>query len=96
MKIQDIVVPDLGSFADVPVIDVLVAVGDVVEAETPLVTLETDKASMDVPAPHGGTVSEILVRKGSKVSKGSVIVRLAVDDAVVPTTAAAAPSGAAA
>ena len=96
MKIQDIVVPDLGSFADVPVIDVLVAVGDVVEAETPLVTLETDKASMDVPAPHGGTVSEILVGKGSKVSKGSVIVRLAVDDAVLPTTAAAAPSGAAA
>ncbi len=98
MKIQDIFVPDLGSFADVPVIDVLVAVGDVVETETPLVTLETDKASMDVPAPYGGKVSEILVGKGSKVSKGSVIVRLAVDAATVAAapSAAAAPSVAAA
>ncbi|MBM4232882.1 MAG: dihydrolipoyl dehydrogenase [Gammaproteobacteria bacterium] len=97
MKIQDIVVPDLGSFADVPVIEVLVAVGDVVEAETPLVTLETDKASMDVPAPHAGKVSEILISKGSKVSKGSVIVRLAVEAAtVVPLPApAAAPAPAA-
>jgi len=96
MKIQDIVVPDLGSFADVPVIDVLVAVGDVVEAETPLVTLETDKASMDVPAPHGGKVSEILVSKGSKVSKGSVIVRLAVESAAVAPAVTAAPTAAAA
>ncbi|MBM4214532.1 MAG: dihydrolipoyl dehydrogenase, partial [Gammaproteobacteria bacterium] len=95
MKIQDIVVPDLGSFADVPVIEVLVAVGDVVEAETPLVTLETDKASMDVPAPHAGKVSEILVSKGSKVSKGSVIVRLAVEAATVVPAPAAAPAPAA-
>ena len=76
MKIIDIAVPDLGNFAEVPVIDVLVTAGDVVEAEAPLITLETDKASMDVPAPVGGRLTEILVAKGEKVSKGTVIARI--------------------
>ena len=81
MNIQDIVVPDLGNFADVSVIDVLVAVGDRVEAETPLVTLETDKAAMDVPSPVAGKITELLVAKGSKVSRGTVIAQVAVDSA---------------
>ncbi len=65
---QTIVVPDLGDFADVEVIDVLVKLGDEVAAEQGLVTLETEKASMDVPAPLAGTVLEVKVKKGSRVS----------------------------
>jgi dihydrolipoamide dehydrogenase len=72
----DVIVPDLGNFKDVPVVDVLVAVGDAVEVDTPLVTLETDKASIDVPSSAAGRVAEILVKTGSKVSKGSPLLRL--------------------
>jgi len=90
MSTQEIRVPDLGNFAEVPVIDVLVKVGDAVEAEAPLITLETDKASMDVPTPLAGTVTEVLVQKGVKVSKGSLIARIEVA-AAVATPAAAAP-----
>ena len=64
MSAQDIKVPDLGSFQDVPVIDVLVQPGDVVEVDTPLLTLETDKATMDVPSPIAGTVEAITVVRG--------------------------------
>ena len=77
MSVQDIKVPDLGSFKDVPVIDVLVQPGDVVEVDTPLLTLETDKATMEVPAPIAGTVEAITVTRGAKVSTGSVIARIA-------------------
>jgi dihydrolipoamide dehydrogenase len=66
-------VPDLGDFADVEVIEVLVAPGETVEAEQGLVTLETDKASMDVPASHAGRVVSVAVRVGDKVSAGDVI-----------------------
>jgi dihydrolipoamide dehydrogenase len=76
MSVQDIKVPDLGSFKDVPVIDVLVQPGDVVEVDTPLLTLETDKATMDVPSPIAGTVEAITVTRGAKVSTGSVIARI--------------------
>ncbi|MBM4215124.1 MAG: dihydrolipoyl dehydrogenase [Gammaproteobacteria bacterium] len=96
MKVIDIAVPDLGNFAEVPVIDVLVKVGDTVEAEAPLITLETDKASMDVPAPVGGRLTEILVAKGAKVSKGTVIARIEAEGAAAssspPKPAAAAPA----
>jgi dihydrolipoamide dehydrogenase len=78
----DIVVPDLGNFSEVPVIEVLVAVGDVIERDTPLITLETDKASMDVPSPQAGTVVELLVTAGARVSRGTVIVRVDAVDAV--------------
>jgi dihydrolipoamide dehydrogenase len=70
-------VPDLGDFKDVEVIDVLVRPGDTVEPETPLVTLETDKATMDVPATASGKVLEVVVRKGERVNSGSLLVRLA-------------------
>jgi len=83
----DVTVPDLGNFKDVPVIEVLVAVGDAVEVDTPLITLETDKASIDVPSSAGGRVAEILVATGNKVSKGSLILRL---EAATTTVAAAA------
>ena len=91
MSAQDIKVPDLGSFQDVPVIDVLVQPGDVVEVDTPLLTLETDKATMDVPSPIAGTVEAITVVRGAKVSTGSVIARI-VASASTLAPAAAAPT----
>jgi dihydrolipoamide dehydrogenase len=74
-----ITVPDIGDFKDVEVIEVLVKPGDVVALETPLVTLETEKATMDVPSSAAGTVKSVAIKKGDRVSKGSVIVE--VDDA---------------
>ncbi|MEY3338747.1 MAG: dihydrolipoyl dehydrogenase [Pseudomonadota bacterium] len=91
MKIIDIAVPDLGNFAEVPVIDVLVKAGDVVEAEAPLITLETDKASMDVPAPVAGRLVEILVAKGAKISKGTVIARIESAEVAAVTAPAVPP-----
>ncbi len=72
----DVKVPDIGDFKDVPVIEVLVKPGDAVKPEDALVTLESDKATMDVPAPIAGTVRSIAVKVGDKVSEGSVIVVL--------------------
>jgi dihydrolipoamide dehydrogenase len=89
MSAQDIKVPDLGSFQDVPVIDVLVQPGDVVEVDTPLLTLETDKATMDVPSPIAGTVEAITVVRGAKVSTGSVIARIVASES---TSVAAEPT----
>jgi dihydrolipoamide dehydrogenase len=66
-------VPDLGEFSDVEIIEILVKPGDRVAPETPLITLETDKATMDVPATAGGVIQEINVRKGDRVSKDSLI-----------------------
>jgi dihydrolipoamide dehydrogenase len=72
----DLVVPDLGNFDEVSVIDVLIKPGDQVEVDTPLVTLETDKATMDVPSTAAGTVTEVLAQKGGKIGKGGVIARI--------------------
>jgi pyruvate dehydrogenase E2 component (dihydrolipoamide acetyltransferase) len=72
----DIKIPDIGDFKDVPVIEVLVKAGDTVEAEQPILTLESDKASMDVPSPAAGKIAEIVVKVGDKVSMGSVIGKL--------------------
>jgi len=89
----EIAVPDIGNFDEVPVVDVLVKAGDTIEVDTPLVTLETDKASMDVPATAAGVIAEVLVKKSDKVAKGSVIVRLAATaGAPTGTAAAAAPA----
>ncbi len=89
----DIVVPDLGDFSDVEVIEILVAAGDRVAREDGLITLETDKAAMDVPAPQGGTISKISVAVGDSVSAGSVIGQMTVEvgDTVVIAPAMAAP-----
>ena len=75
-KIIAINVPDIGNFKDIPVIEILVKVGDTVTAEQSLVTLETDKATMDVPAPVAGVVKELKVKVGDTVSEGSVILML--------------------
>src|SRR3984957_5988680 len=72
----EVSVPDLGDFAEVPVIEIHVATGDVVSAEDPLVTLESDKATMDIPSPAAGTVRELQVKVGDLVSRGSAILVL--------------------
>jgi pyruvate dehydrogenase E2 component (dihydrolipoamide acetyltransferase) len=78
MALVDVKVPNIGDFQDVPVIDIQVKPGDVVKADDPLITLESDKAAMDVPAPRAGKVAAILVGIGDKVSEGSAILRLEV------------------
>jgi pyruvate dehydrogenase E2 component (dihydrolipoamide acetyltransferase) len=85
----DVLVPDIGDFADVPVIEVLVAPGDTIAPEDPLVTLESDKASMDVPSPVGGVVQEVKVSVGDTVSQGSLVltVEAAAQSAGPPATA---------
>ena len=73
---MDITVPDIGHFVNVLVIEVHVATGDVVTAEDPLITLESDKATLDVPAPVAGTAGEVATRVGDRVSAGDLILRL--------------------
>ena len=72
----EIAVPDIGDFKEVSVIEVHVKPGDTVAAEEPLITLESDKATMDVPVPQSGTVTELRVKLGDRVSQGSVILLL--------------------
>ena len=91
----DIQVPDIGDFKDVPVIEIFVKVGDTVKAEDPLISLESDKATMDVPAPRGGKVKSIAVKVGDKVSEGSVIMVFEAEGgaaASAPAAEAAKPS----
>ncbi|MBI3041334.1 MAG: dihydrolipoyl dehydrogenase [Betaproteobacteria bacterium] len=96
----EIKVPDIGGFKDVPVIEVLVKPGDSVNKEDPLITLESDKATMEVPAPQAGVVKELRVRTGDKVSQGSPILMLEASDAAAapapatrtPATAPAPPA----
>ena len=83
-------VPDIGDFKDVPVIEVFVKPGDTVKPEDPLVTLESDKATMDVPAPSAGVIKELKVKVGDKVSEGSVILLLEAAGATPSATSASA------
>ena len=75
-EIIDITVPDIGEDGEVEIIDVLVNVGDVIDVEDGLITLETDKATMDVPSSHAGTVKEVFVSVGGKVKQGSIVIKL--------------------
>jgi len=84
---MEVVVPDLGDFADVEVVEVLVGIGDTVAVETPLLVLETDKATMEVPSPHAGTVRALNVAVGDRVSAGDVIAVVDSDAAAGETTA---------
>src|SRR5688572_12292988 len=84
-------VPDIGDFSDVPVIDVLVREGESVEVDTPLITLETEKATLDVPSTAAGVVKSLQVAKGAKVSKGSVILTLETSGAAAAPKAAEPP-----
>ena len=88
----DIKVPDIGDFTDVPVIEIFVKVGDTVKAEDPLVSLESDKATMDVPAPRGGVVKAIVVKVGDRVGEGSVILRFEGDGAAAAPAESAKPA----
>ena len=84
MATIDVKVPDIGDFSNIPVIEVLVKPGDTVKADDPLLVLESDKATMEVPAPSGGVVQGISVKVGDKVSEGSVILTLAGEGAPLP------------
>ncbi len=83
-QVQDVKVPDIGDFKDVEIIEVAVSQGDHVNEEDPLITLESDKASMEVPSPLAGTVVEVKVAVGDRVSEGSVIAAVEAGDAEVP------------
>ena len=91
--IKEIHVPDIGDFKGVDVIDVLVAAGDSVDVETPLIILETDKASMEVPSPLAGVVREVKVKAGGKVSQGDLILYLDVAESVSAPERPAADAG---
>src|SRR3954467_9335141 len=88
MSMVEIKVPDIGDFKEVPIIQVFVKPGDSVKQEDPLIALESDKATMDVPSPAAGTVKDLKVKVGDRVSKGNLILLLA-----SPAERKAAPSG---
>ena len=103
-QIREVSVPDIGDFKEVPIIEIVVKVGDRVRAEAPLITLESDKASMEVPSPSAGFVKSLAVKVGDKVSQGAPILTLELDDAgaadqpakptvTPPPAPATAPSG---
>ena len=96
--VREVLVPDIGDFKDIPVIEVMVKPGDRVKAEETLVTLESDKATMDVPAPFAGVVKELKIKLGDKVSEGTAIVVIEADagggaaSAPAPAPVASAPA----
>jgi len=94
MAMMDVTVPDIGDFDEVAVIELLVKVGDSVKAEQSLITVESDKASMEIPCSHAGVVKEIKVKLGDKVKQGSVVVVLDVAGAAAAPAPAAAPASA--
>lgn len=89
MSLTDVKVPDIGDFSDVPVIEVFVKVGDVLKLDDPICTLESDKANMEVPSDVAGTVSEVLVKLGARVSEGTVLIRV---EAAATASAVATPA----
>jgi pyruvate dehydrogenase E2 component (dihydrolipoyllysine-residue acetyltransferase) len=89
----EVLVPDIGGFKDVNVIDVLVKDGQQIDKETPLITLESEKAAMDVPSPQAGRITQVKIKQGDKVSEGSLI--LLIEPAAVAETGAQAAAGAA-
>ena len=94
--IAEVRVPDIGDFKDVPVIEIFVKPGDTVKAEDPLVALESDKATMEVPSPLGGTVQSVNVKVGDKVSEGAVVLTLSTGSVAVAAPTVAAPAAPAA
>ena len=75
-EIKDILVPDIGDFDGVEVIEILVAAGDSIAVEDPIVSLESDKAAMEIPSPYAGKVKEVKVNMGDKVSEGNLLITL--------------------
>jgi len=90
-EIKQVLVPDIGDFKDVNIIEVMVKAGDKINAEDNLVTLETDKAAMDVPSPYAGVIKEMKVKVGDKVSQGSVILVMECADSSAPSQGVAQP-----
>ncbi len=82
MAIQDVLVPDIGNFDSVDVIEILVKVGDVIAKDDSLITMESDKASMDIPAPFAGVVKEVKMKVGDKAAQGGLILTMEVSDAL--------------
>ncbi len=95
MSIVEVKVPDIGDFKGVEVIEVMVKPGDRIQAEQSLVTVESDKASMEIPSSHAGVVKEIVVKLGDKVAEGSLLLLLEADGAAAAPAPAAAPAAAA-
>ena len=92
MSEKDLLLPDIGDFENVEVIELLVAAGDSVKAEDSLLILESDKATMDIPSPYSGTIKKMAVAVGDKISQGSLLGLIDVDGAA--STPAAAPADA--
>lgn len=95
MSVKDVLVPDIGNFDSVDVIDILVAPGDTVEVDDSLITVESDKASMDIPAPEAGVVKEVKVAVGDSIAEGGLIITIEADAAAAPAaekTPAPAPA----
>src|SRR5450830_209775 len=92
--VQDILVPDIGDFAEVEVIELLVKVGDTVKVEQSLLTVESDKASMEIPSSHAGVIKELKVKIGDKVAKGSLVAVIEASGGAAAAPAAAAPAAA--
>lgn len=90
--VKDVLVPDIGDFKNVPIIEVLVKPGDTVKKEDALVTLESDKATMDIPSPYSGVVKALKVKVGDKVSEGSALLAIGVSEEASVAMAAPAPS----
>jgi pyruvate dehydrogenase E2 component (dihydrolipoamide acetyltransferase) len=88
MSIKQVLVPDIGSFKDVEVIEIMVKPGDSLAADDSIMTVESDKAAMDIPAPFGGTVTELKIKVGDKVSAGSLVLMLDTASDTTPATAA--------
>src|SRR5436853_27776 len=84
MASVEIRVPDIGDFKDVPIIEIHVAPGASVSADAPLITLESDKASMDIPSPAAGTISQLLVKLGDRVSEGHPVLKLRTGQTAAP------------
>ena len=95
MALVEVTVPDIGDFDEVAVIEVMVKAGDTVKAEQSLITVESDKASMEIPSSHAGVVKELRVKLGDKVKQGSLIMTLEVAQAAATAAPAAAPVAAA-
>jgi len=94
-EVVDVVIPDIGDFDEVAVIEVFIKPGDAIKAEQSLITVESDKASMEIPSSHAGVVKDLKVKVGDKVRKGSLIATVQAAGAAAPAVAAAAPAAAA-
>lgn len=91
-NIVKVEVPDIGDFKDVDIIEVLVEPGSVIAVEDALITLESDKATIEIPSPSAGTVKDVLVKVNEKVSQGSVILTLEISDTATTSTPAKTPA----